>query len=115
MPPLVVWVSRLQALALLGLAIAVVVLAATSTTSLGGGFVITEVVACLVGAWLFGYAVRWRRARAPILLFEVIAVGIAGQLFTVGRWYVALPVGLPALAVAIGVLATQRDENRPSA
>jgi len=66
-----------------------------------------------------GVAVRVRRALAqspcPILLFEVIAVGIAGQLFTVGRWYVALPVGLPALAVAIGVLATQRDENRPSA
>ncbi len=111
MPPFVLWVTRLQAVAMAGLAIAVVVLAATSTTSLGIGFVITEVIAATFGAWLFGLGTRYRRARTPILLLEIIAVGIAGQLFVDSRPLIGVAVGVPALVVTVGILLAARSES----
>ncbi|MGH3049182.1 MAG: hypothetical protein ACRDLK_03415 [Gaiellaceae bacterium] len=108
MPPFAVWIVRVQALALVGLAVAAVVLAATSTTSLGAGFVISEVVAALVVAVLIGVPTRHRRVRAPILLLELIAVGIAGQLVADGRPLVAVAVGVPALVAAVAIILGER-------
>lgn len=111
MPPLAVWIVRAQALALVGLAITVVVLAGTSTTSLGAGFVITEVVAALVVAAAIGIPTRHRRVRVPILLLELIAIGIAGQLVSDHRPLVAVVVGVPALVAAIAIVLGERTRT----
>lgn len=110
-PNAVLWLARLQGTALAGLGVAVIALAATSTTSLSAGFVVVEVLLCVFGAWLFGYAARWRRARAPILLLEIIAVLISGQLLRDGRVVVGLVVGLPALAASVGILLAAREDG----
>ncbi|HEX7355452.1 MAG TPA: hypothetical protein VF288_11545 [Mycobacteriales bacterium] len=108
MSTVAVWIVRIQALALVGLAVAAVVLAATSTTSLGAGFVISEVVAALAVAALIGLPTRHRRLRAPILLLELIAVGIAGQLASDHRPLIAVAVGVPALVAALAILLGER-------
>jgi hypothetical protein len=111
-PPIALWIARVQGVALLGLAIAIVVLAATSTTSLGPAFVISEAVGALLGAVLFGYATRYRQARTPVLLLEVIAVLISGQLlFAAHRVLIALLVGLPALAATVAIVLGARGEE----
>lgn len=112
MPTLAVWIARLQAVALVGLAIAVIVLAVTSTTSLGDGFVVTEIVVALLAALLLGAGTRLRRARVPILLLELIAVGVAGQLFSVHRPGIAVAVGLPAVVAAVTIVVGAREEGR---
>ncbi len=108
MPPVALWITRAQAVALVGVGIAVVVLAATSPTSLGPAFVVSEIAAALGGAVLLGYGSAHRRARTPILLLEVIAVGVAGQLVSVHRPLIASAVGLPALAAAVALLLGAR-------
>jgi hypothetical protein len=110
-PPLAAWIARVQAVALVGLAIAAVVLAATSTTSLSIGFLITEVVAALAVAALLAVPTRHRRVRVPILLLELIAVGIAGQLVSDDRALVAVAVGVPALVAAVTIVAGARQED----
>lgn len=107
--PVALWITRLQAVALVGLAIAVVVLAATSTTSLPVGFTVTEVVVALLGAVLLGYVSEHPRARTPILLLEIIAVGVAVQLVTNGRPLIAVVVGVPALVAAVAVVLGARE------
>jgi hypothetical protein len=107
-PPLAVWIVRVQAVALFGLAVAAIVLATTSTTSLSIGFLITEVAAALAVAALFAVPTRHRRVRVPILLLELIAVGIAGQLVSDGRPIIAVAVGVPALVAAVTILLASR-------
>lgn len=110
MPPLAVWIARVQAVALVGLALAAIVLAATSTTSLGIGFLVSEVVAALVVAGLLAVPTH-RRVRVPILLLELIAVGIAGQLVSDGRALIAVAVGVPALAAAVMIVVGARQDG----
>lgn len=111
MPPLAVWIARVQAVALVGLAVAAVVLAATSTTSLSVGFLVAEVVAALALAVLLAVPTRHRRARVPILLLELIAVGIAGQLVSDRRALIAAVVGVPAFVAAVTIVAGARHER----
>lgn len=109
MLPVALWITRLQAVALVGLAVAVVVLAVTSTTSLPVGFTVTEVVVALLGATLLGYVSEHPRARTPILLLEIIAVGVAVQLVTNGRPLIAVVVGVPALVAAVAIVLGARE------
>ncbi|HEY5335607.1 MAG TPA: hypothetical protein VIJ71_06255 [Mycobacteriales bacterium] len=111
MPPLAAWIARVQALALVGLAITAVVLAVTSTTSLSLGFLIAEVVAAVAVALLLAVPTRNRRLRVPILLLELIAVGIAGQLVSDGRAIIAVAVGVPALVAAVLIVVGARDDS----
>lgn len=107
--PVALWITRLQAVALVGLAIAVVVLAATSATALPVGFTVSEVVVALLSAVLLGYVSVHPRARTPILLLEIIAVGVAVQLLKTDRPLVAVAVGVPALIAAVTIVLGARE------
>jgi hypothetical protein len=106
-----VWICRLQALALLGLAVVVVVLSTRSHSSLAPAFVISEVVGALLVAALFASAGRHRLVRTPILLVEIIAALISAQLVLDHRAPIAVAVGVPALVATVLILAAARDEG----
>ncbi len=111
MPPLAVWITRVQAVALAGLAVAVVVLSATSHTSLAGAFVASEVVAALLLAVMFVVAERRRWLRTPVLLIEIIAVLISLQLGVDHRVPIAVAVGLPSLVATVAILGAARTDD----
>ena len=107
------WILRAQAVGLLGLAISVLVLTGTSRTSLGPALLASEVLAAVGGAALLVAAGRYRRLRTPVLLLEIIAVLIAGQLFvSAHRVLIALVVGVPAVVATVTLLLTARAEHR---
>lgn len=91
---------------------AVAVLAATSKTSLPVAFTLVEVVVALLAAVLFGVVGGHPRARTPILLLEIIAVGVAGELIKSSRLPIGLLVGLPALAATALILLGARESGR---
>ncbi|HEY5334882.1 MAG TPA: hypothetical protein VIJ71_02540, partial [Mycobacteriales bacterium] len=75
------------------------------------GFLIAEVVAAVAVALLLAVPTRNRRVRVPILLLELIAVGIAYQLVSDGRPFIALAVGVPALAAAVLIVVGARHDS----
>ena len=111
MPRLALMVARVQALALVGIAVAVLVLATGSRRTLAAGFLATEVLLALAAAALLGIAAGHRRARTPILLVEIIAVGVSTQLLTGHRVLAAVLVGPPALVQVILILRAARFEG----
>ena len=111
MPPLALWITRLQALALVGLAVAVVVLSATSHTSLAAAFVASEVVLALLVAVMFVLADRRRWLRTPVLLLEIIAVLVSLQLGVDHRIPIAVLVGLPSLVATVAILGAARTDD----
>jgi hypothetical protein len=110
-PPLAVWITRVQGVALAGLAIAVVVLSATSTTSLAVAFVASEVVGALLLAVMLLAMPRRRWLRTPTLLMEIIAALISLQLGVDHRIPIAVLVGLPSLVATVGILGAARSED----
>lgn len=109
-PPLALWITRAQAVCLVGLAVAVIVLALTDRVALGVGFLVAEVVGVIAGAVLLGCYCRRRRARTPILLLQIIAVGVSTQLYGDHRRLVAVAVGLPALVSAAAIVWAAREQ-----
>ncbi|HVV31091.1 MAG TPA: hypothetical protein VHC41_09440 [Mycobacteriales bacterium] len=108
LPPLAVWLCRLQALALVGGAIALLVLSATSDVSTGAGFLAVDVIVALAVATLLATVPKRPWARTPILLTELIAVLVSTQLWSADRHAVALAVGIPALVLVVTVVAASR-------
>jgi hypothetical protein len=105
---LAVWLCRLQALALVGGAIALLVLSATSDVSTGAGFLAVDVIVALAVATLLATVPKRPWARTPILLTELIAVLVSTQLWSADRHAVALAVGIPALVLVVTVVAASR-------
>lgn len=114
MNPAATWICRAQGVALIGLAVVVAVLAVTSRTSLPVAFTVVEVVVALLAAVLFGVVGGHPRARTPILLLEIIAVGVAGELIKDSRVLIGLVVGVPALAATVLILLGARESGPAS-
>jgi hypothetical protein len=104
-------VLSLQAVALVALAVALVVVSATSDLTIGVGFVLADVVGLVLIAALLTLGQTRRRARTPIALAELIAVLVSYQLGTGGRPWIAVAVGVPALVAFVLVVATNRPPD----
>lgn len=109
--PLTRALLALQAAALVGGAIAILALTATSHVTHSAGFVVADVVVTVLVASLLLWGPRRRWARTPILLVELIAVLVSFQVWTSGREWIALGVGVPALlALLLLLLANRRTD-----
>ena len=108
LPPVVLWLCRLEAAGLLAGAVAIAALAATSRVTHSVGFVAADVVAALLlGLLLTVGAVRtW--ARTPVLLVQLFAVLISTQLWSSGRVGIALAVGPVAALTALLIVRDVR-------
>jgi hypothetical protein len=102
------WLLALQALALTAGAIAIVVLTATSHTTYSTGFIVTDVVGAILLATLLIAGPQRRWARTPIVLVELIAVLVSFQVWTSGRHWIALAVGIPATVALVLLLLANR-------
>lgn len=100
---IVALLCRVQAAALVVLAVLLVGLALSARWSVPAGFLVADVLAALAVAALLALAPGRRRARGPVLLLELLAVAVGGQLLAGGRPLIGGVVGVPA-AVAVGLL-----------
>jgi len=109
--PLVRGLLAVQAAALVAGAIAIVVLSATSDSQLAAGYIVTDVVVTILLAALLVLGPNRRRARTPILLVELIAVLVSLQVWSSGRPWIALAVGVPAAVALLLLLAAYRPDH----
>jgi hypothetical protein len=77
-------------------------------------------IACLVVALLYVLALRSLRlgARWPrslVVLLEILTVVVSTGLAQAGQYGYAVLVGVPALVIALGVLAQARADDAPPA
>jgi hypothetical protein len=117
----------LQALGLVALAGIVLVHAATGDRSRGVRdqhlsmqLLVSAGIACLVVALLYVLALRSLRlgARWPrslVVLLEILTVVVSTGLAQAGQYGYAVLVGVPALVIALGVLAQARADDAPPA
>ena len=117
----------LQALGLVALAVVVLVHAAAGDRSRGVRdqhlsmqLLVSAGIACLVVALLYVLALRSLRlgARWPrslVVLLEILTVVVSTGLAQAGQYGYAVLVGVPALVIALGVLAQARADGAPPA
>lgn len=105
-------ICRTQAAALVGLSVALLVLAANSTLTLAPGFLAVDVVGALLVAAVLGYGSTRPRLRTAVLLVELIALPVAYGLLTSNRVGLALLVGVPALATVVLLIAAVAKLDR---
>ena len=119
-PPLVVAASLVAVEGLMMLVLAVLELASFSTDRVGlglttAGFFVLYGAALLWCAWSVNRRRSW--ARSPIVLSQLIALGMSWSLHAGGADWAAIAVGLVALVVLAGILhpaSVDALSDRPS-